>query len=212
MSTHLPVSSTTVASMNSVDLSFTMTWQSSMSGEMAFSSSSSLEPLAVLVAASSGRILLAWRLLSRAVSARRRVWAMFSMTLPPVSSDRWGLRAARCFRARLLSACGWVGTRCKIQKTVYQTWDTGYRLRTTDHGLRAVGHGMQDAGCSRERIRHCHAALASYGYSPPVSSKCAQTETKTETGRETEASPSQHCRLWICASNIHSTRLGEIRF
>lgn len=100
----MPVSSTTVASMNSVDLSLTMTWQSSMSGEMAFSSSSSLEPLAVLVAGSSGMILLACRLLSRAVSASRRVWAIFSMTLPPVSSERWGLRAALCFRARLLRA------------------------------------------------------------------------------------------------------------
>lgn len=105
--TYLPVSSTTVANMNSVDLSFTMTWQSSISGEMAFSSSSSFEPLAVLVAGSSGMMRLACRLLSSAVSARRRVCAMFSMTLPPVNSDRCGLRAARCLRARLRSA--WMG-------------------------------------------------------------------------------------------------------
>jgi len=112
-----------------------------MSGEMAFSSSSSLEPLAVLVAASSGRILLACRLLSNAVSARRRVWAMFSMTLPPVSSDRWGLRAARCFRARLLSAYGWK-TGWGIQNTGYEMQSTAYRIRYSGYGMSGLSSAM----------------------------------------------------------------------
>lgn len=103
-STYLPVSSTTVASINSVDLSLTITWQSSMSGDMAFSSSSSFDPDPVFVAGSSGIIRTPCRLLSSAVSANLRVCAIFSMTLPPVSSERWGFRAARCLRARLRKA------------------------------------------------------------------------------------------------------------
>lgn len=103
--THLPASSTTVASMNSVDLSLTMTWQSSTSGDPAFSSSSSLEPDAVFVGASSG-IIRDPLLLSNVVSASRLVCAMFSITLPPVVySPMFGLRAALCFFARILSAC-----------------------------------------------------------------------------------------------------------
>lgn len=93
--------------MNSVDLSFTITWQSSTSGETAFSSSSSFEPDAVLVGASSGIIrepLLL--LLSNVVSANRLVCAIFSMTLPPVvKSAKFGFLAALCFFARILSAC-----------------------------------------------------------------------------------------------------------
>lgn len=73
----------------------------------AFSSSSSLEPEAVLVGrSSSGRILEPLRVLpSSCVSARRFVWAMFSMMLPPaVISERCGFRAARCFFARVRNA------------------------------------------------------------------------------------------------------------
>lgn len=77
----------------------------------AFSSSSSFEPDAVFVGrSSSGRILDPLLLLSSVVSASFLVWATFSITLPVtppppvVRSDRCGLRAALCFRARLRRA------------------------------------------------------------------------------------------------------------
>lgn len=99
--TYFPASSTTVASINSVDLSFTITWQLSTSGDMTLSSSSSFEPDAVLVGASSGMIREPLLLLSNVVSASFRVCAIFSMTLPPVvKSAMFGFRAARCFLAR----------------------------------------------------------------------------------------------------------------
>lgn len=104
--THLPASSTTVASMNSVDLSLTMTWQSSTSGDATFSSSSSFEPDAVFVGASSGIMREPLLLQSNVVSASLLVCAIFSMTLPPVvKSAMFGFRAALCFFARILSAC-----------------------------------------------------------------------------------------------------------
>lgn len=123
--TYFPVSSTTVASINSVDLSLTitckqsrkendnaskhissvpLTWHSS--GDAPFSSSSSFEPDAVFVGASSGIIREPLLLLSNCVSAKRLVCATFSITLPPVVySVRFGFLAALCFFARILRAC-----------------------------------------------------------------------------------------------------------
>lgn len=119
--THLPASSTTVANMNSVDLSFAMTAQLSSAGETPSPSSSSFEPDAVFVGASSAIIrepllLPLPPLPSSVVSASLRVWTTFSMTLPPmpaaplpptppvISSVRCGCRAARCLAARMRSA------------------------------------------------------------------------------------------------------------
>lgn len=81
-----------------------LTWHSS--GDAPFSSSSSFEPDAVFVGASSGIIREPLLLLSNIVSAKRLVCATFSMTLPPVVySVRFGFLAALCFFARTLRAC-----------------------------------------------------------------------------------------------------------
>ena len=198
--THFPASSTTVANINSVDLSLTMTWQSSTSGDAAFSSSSSFEPDAVFVGASSGSIREPVLLLSNVVSASLRVCARFSITLPPVvKSAMFGLRAALCFLARIRRACGmmgfswWMFDNNKNNKCI----DGGSGIRMGVDFQRGRGSGVWGVRNTIQEDTICHTTIQ---ISPPP----APPNPLHDWSTAIQLSSDYHCFYWMLLSRDSS--------